>query len=61
MHLSIGEAPTGAEGGATTATRPRDAQGRTAAPAFQSVQQPEYNRGQSLPYQDRPYGAPDTW
>ena len=40
---------------------PRDAQGRTAAPAFQSVQQPEYNRGQSLPYLDRPYGAPDTW
>jgi superfamily II DNA/RNA helicase len=29
MHLSIGEAPTGAEGGATTATRPRDAQGPT--------------------------------
>jgi superfamily II DNA/RNA helicase len=29
MHLSIGEAPTGAEGGATTATRPRDAQGTT--------------------------------
>jgi hypothetical protein len=40
---------------------PRDAQGRTVAPpAFQS-EQTQYNRGQNLPYPDRPYGAPDTW
>jgi hypothetical protein len=23
--------------------------------------QPQYNRGQSLPYPDRPYGDPDSW
>ena len=23
--------------------------------------QPQYNRGQSLPYPDRPYGDPDRW
>jgi hypothetical protein len=23
--------------------------------------QPQYNRGQNLPYPDRPYGDPDSW
>jgi len=25
------------------------------------VEAPSYNRGQNLPYPDRPYGAPDSW
>jgi hypothetical protein len=25
------------------------------------VDAPSYNRGQNLPYPDRPYGAPDSW
>ena len=41
---------------------PRNAQGR----AVDNVQerafvQPQYNRGQNLPYADRPYGDPDSW
>ena len=39
---------------------PRDAQGRAIAPTFQGAQ-PQYNRGQNLPYPDRPYGDPGTW
>jgi len=39
---------------------PRDAQGRAfAAPA--QVDSYRYNRGQSEPYADRPYGDPDSW
>ena len=38
---------------------PQDAQGRAAAP-IQNVQ-PQYSRGQNLPYADRPYGDPDSW
>ena len=42
---------------------PQDAQGRArrddavAGPS----RQPQYNRGQNLPYADRPYGDPDSW
>ena len=44
---------------------PRDAQGR-AGDNIGNVQerafvQPQYNRGQNLPYADRPYGDPDSW
>jgi hypothetical protein len=39
---------------------PQDAQGRAlAAPA--QVEPFQYNRGQSEPFFDRPYGAPDNW
>jgi hypothetical protein len=44
---------------------PRDAQAR-AGDNIDNVQerafvQPQYNRGQNLPYSDRPYGDPDSW
>ena len=35
-------------------------QGRPAVAPYQDVQ-PLYNRGQNLPYADRPYGDPDSW
>ena len=43
---------------------PLNAQGR--ADNIDNVQQrtfvqPQYNRGQNLPYPDRPYGDPDNW
>jgi hypothetical protein len=43
---------------------PQNAQGR--ADSIDNVQerafvQPQYNRGQNLPYADRPYGDPDSW
>ena len=43
---------------------PQNAQGR-AGGNIDNVQErafvPQYNRGQNLPYPDRPYGAPDNW
>ena len=39
---------------------PRDAQGRALAAPSQ-VAPSQYERGQNLPYPDRPYGAPDRW
>ena len=39
---------------------PQDVQGRSLAAPSQ-VEQPRYNRGQSEPFYDRPYGDPDTW
>jgi len=39
---------------------PQDRQGRAAVAPYQDVQ-PLYNRGQNLPYADRPYGDPDSW
>jgi hypothetical protein len=39
---------------------PQGAQGRPAVAPYQDVQ-PFYNRGQNLPYADRPYGDPDSW
>ena len=43
---------------------PRDAQGRAIGdvPSLETQAAPlQFNRGQSLPYPDRPYGNPDTW
>ena len=42
---------------------PQDAQGRALAAPSQvdPSQYNQYNRGQGLPYSDRPYGAPDGW
>ena len=42
---------------------PQDAQGRALAVPSQvePSQYNQYNRGQGLPYSDRPYGAPDGW
>jgi hypothetical protein len=39
---------------------PQDAQGR-ALVAPSQIETPRYNRGQSEPYADRPYGDPDSW
>ena len=39
---------------------PQGAQGSYRAQDSVSVQ-PQYNRGQNLPYPDRPYGDPDSW
>ena len=39
---------------------PQDAQGRAVTAPIQNVQ-PQYNRGQNLPFADRPYGDPDNW
>ena len=38
----------------------RNANAQALTPAQQQYQ-PQYNRGQNLPYPDRPYGAPDSW
>jgi hypothetical protein len=43
---------------------PRDAQGRAigGVPSLGTQASPwQFNRGQNLPYPDRPYGNPDTW
>jgi hypothetical protein len=41
---------------------PQDAQGRaTTAVPFDPAPAVQYNRGQNLPYPDRPYGNPDRW
>ena len=42
---------------------PRDAQGQGVDNIVQEqgFVQPQYNRGQNLPYPDRPYGDPDNW
>jgi hypothetical protein len=42
---------------------PQDAQGRAlAAPSqVEPLQYNQYNRGQGLPFSDRPYGDPDGW
>jgi hypothetical protein len=39
---------------------PQDAQGRPIAVPSQ-VAPSQYERGQNLPYPDRPYGDPDSW
>jgi len=39
---------------------PQDAQGRPVVVPSQ-VAPSQYERGQNLPYPDRPYGAPDSW
>jgi hypothetical protein len=41
---------------------PQNAQGRAfAAPTQVETPRYNYNRGQSEPFSDRPYGAPDSW
>lgn len=43
---------------------PQDAQGRAAtapAPSFEPAPAAQYERGQNLPYPDRPYGNPNRW
>jgi hypothetical protein len=45
---------------------PRDAQSRTFVAPRQATpeqfnRESQYNRGQNLPYPDRPYGDPDSW
>lgn len=42
---------------------PQDAQGRaTLAPVpYDPAPAVQYNRGQNLPYPDRPWGDPDRW
>ena len=37
----------------------RNANAQDRAPVVEAP--PTYNRGQNLPYADRPYGAPDSW
>jgi len=40
---------------------PQDAQGRALVTTPSRIETPRYNRGQSEPYVDRPYGDPDNW
>ena len=40
---------------------PQDSQGRAVVTTPSQAEQFRYNRGQSQPYADRPYGDPDSW